>query len=224
MQRDPSTVSSLRFRVFISYSHRDKVWADWLHKTLEPYAIPKRLVGEVTQVGPVPRRLTPIFRDRDELASAHDLGAKDNKALAQSANLIVICSPRSAASRWVDEEVLSFRRLGRGERIFCLVVDGEPNASALPGQSAEECFSPTLRHAVDARGVLTDRPAEPIPADAAFRMSAPAQTSARAGRPPGRESQGHELRAVEPFAQRQRMPQRDAPVLDLGLNGRSGQS
>ncbi|MEO7050616.1 MAG: toll/interleukin-1 receptor domain-containing protein, partial [Rhodanobacter sp.] len=154
------------YYAFISYSHQDKAWADWLHKALETYAVPKRLVGQTTAAGVIPKRLTPIFRDRDELASAHDLGGKVNQALAQSANLIVICSPRSAASRWVQQEVLAFKRLGREERVFCLIVDGEPNASDLPGRETEECFAPTLRFQLDADGQLSTEPAEPIAADA----------------------------------------------------------
>ena len=157
---------AFRYYAFISYSHQDKAWADWLHKALEAYAVPKRLVGRTTTAGPVPKRLTPIFRDRDELASANDLGRKVNEALAQSANLIVICSPRSAASHWVQEEVLAFKRLGRSERVFCLIVDGEPNASDLPGREVEECFASALRFQVDADGQPTIQPAEPIAADA----------------------------------------------------------
>lgn len=155
-----------RYRAFISYSHQDKSWADWLHKALETYAIPKRLVGQTTAAGVTPKRLAPIFRDRDELASATDLGRKVNEALAQSESLIVICSPRSAVSRWVNEEVLAFKRLGRSERIFCLIVDGEPNASALPGREIDECFASALRYQLDAGGQLTNQPTEPIAADA----------------------------------------------------------
>jgi len=161
-----SAIPAFRYRAFISYSHQDQSWAAWLHKALETYAIPKRLVGQITTAGVIPKRLAPIFRDRDELASATDLGRKVNEALAQSANLIVICSPRSAASHWVNEEVLAFKQLGRSEQIFCLIVDGEPNASALPGREAEECFAHALRFTVDADGKLTDRPTEPIAADA----------------------------------------------------------
>ena len=161
-----ATVPVFRYRAFISYSHRDKSWADWLHRTLEAYAVPRRLVGQTTAAGVIPRRLAPIFRDRDELASANDLDLKVNAALAQSANLIVICSPRSAASRWVDEEVLAFKRMGRGERIFCLIVDGEPNASAMPGREAEECFVHALRHRIGADGALSEACVEPIAADA----------------------------------------------------------
>lgn len=158
--------AAFRYYAFISYSHQDKAWADWLHKALETYAIPKRLVGQTTTAGVIPKRLTPIFRDRDELASACDLGGKVNQALAQSANLIVICSPRSAASRWVQEEVLAYKRLGRAEHVFCLIIDGEPHASDLPGRAAEECFTPTLRFQLDADGNPTAVHAEPIAADA----------------------------------------------------------
>ncbi|MEO7073413.1 MAG: hypothetical protein ABI300_10810, partial [Rhodanobacter sp.] len=81
-------------------------------------------------------------------------------------NLIVICSPRAATSRWVNEEVLAWKRMGRGERIFCVIVDGEPNATDLPGRAAEECFVRALRLRVDADGHLTDARTEPIAADA----------------------------------------------------------
>ena len=161
-----SVIPDFRYRAFISYSHQDKSWAAWLHKALETYAIPKRLVGQATAAGVIPKRLAPIFRDRDELASATDLGRKVNEALAQSANLIVICSPRAATSRWVNEEVLAFKQIGRSESIFCLIADGEPNASSLPGREAEECFAHALRFKIDADGQLTDRPTEPIAADA----------------------------------------------------------
>ncbi|MBS0569002.1 MAG: TIR domain-containing protein [Proteobacteria bacterium] len=159
-------VSQFRYRAFISYSHSDDAWATWLHKALETWRVPSRLVGTITAHGTIPRRLHPIFRDRDELASATDLGRTVNAALAQSENLIVICSPASAASRWVNEEVLAFKRLGRGGRIFCLIVDGEPNATDLPGRAAEESFCPALRFALDANGQPSVARTEPIAADA----------------------------------------------------------
>jgi tetratricopeptide (TPR) repeat protein len=157
---------TFRYRAFISYSHRDKAWAAWLHKALEAYAIPRRLVGQTTAIGVTPARLAPIFRDRDELASATDLGHKVNEALAQSECLLVICSPHSAASHWVNQEVLAFKRLGRSERIFCLIIDGEPGASDLPGRETEECFAPALRHVLAPNGTLGDARTEPIAADA----------------------------------------------------------
>ena len=155
-----------RYFAFISYSHRDQRWADWLHKALETYRVPSRLVGQTTSAGEIPRRLVPVFRDRDELASSSDLGRTVNAAIAQSRNLIVICSPASAHSRWVNEEVLAFKRLGKTERVFCLIVDGEPNASDLAGREAEECFAPALRFQIGADGQPTPQRTEPIAADA----------------------------------------------------------
>jgi len=118
-----------RYRAFISYSHRDEKWATWLHKALETYRVPKKLVGITTTYGKVPPRFSPIFRDRDELATATSLGETLSRALEQSQFQIVICSPAAAASRWVNEEILTFKRLGRESRIFCLLVAGEPGAS-----------------------------------------------------------------------------------------------
>jgi hypothetical protein len=40
--------AAFRYYAFISYSHQDKTWADWLHKALETYVVPKRLVGQTT--------------------------------------------------------------------------------------------------------------------------------------------------------------------------------
>lgn len=159
-------MDSFKYRAFLSYSHRDAKWAHWLHKALESYRPPKQLIGTVTERGAVPKRLAPIFRDREELASATDLGTVINEALRQSACQIVICSPNSARSRWVNEEILAFKRLGREARIFCLVVDGEPNASDDPARVQEECFPPALRYRLDGDGNLSNTRTEPIAADA----------------------------------------------------------
>ena len=150
----------------MSYSHRDEKWGTWLHRALESYRPPKQIVGTVTARGPVPKRLAPIFRDREELASATDLGTVINEALTQSACQIVICSPSSARSKWVNEEILAFKRLGREDRIFCLIVDGEPNASDDPAHAEEECFPPALRYKLGPDGNLSTERTEPIAADA----------------------------------------------------------
>ena len=155
-----------KYWAFLSYSHRDARWGAWLHKQLESYRPPKPLVGTVTARGAVPKRLTPIFRDREELASATDLGTVINEALTQSACQIVICSPSSARSKWVNEEILAFKRLGREDRIFCLIVDGEPNASDDPAHTQEECFPQALRYKLGPDGNLSTVRTEPIAADA----------------------------------------------------------
>ena len=148
-----------KYRAFISYSHADEEWAKWLHKALETYRVPKRLVGRDTGFGPVPERIAPIFRDRDELATATSLGATLTRALEQSAFLLVICSREGAQSRWVDEEIKTYKRLGREDRIFALIVDGEP------GSADQDCFPEALRLRMGADGQLTTERTEPIAAD-----------------------------------------------------------
>jgi tetratricopeptide (TPR) repeat protein len=120
----------------------------------------------VTPHGAVPKRIAPIFRDRDELPSATDLGSLIKAALADSACQIVICSPQAAKSKWVNEEILAFKRLGREDRIFCLIVSGEPNATDIPGRQEEECFPPALRFCLRPDGELSAARTEPIAADA----------------------------------------------------------
>ena len=157
---------SYKYWAFISYSHQDRAWANWLHKSLETYRVPHRLVGREHWSGPLPRRLMPIFRDRDELPSSAELGSVLNEALRQSRYLIVICSPQSARSRWVNEEVKYFKSLGRSLRVLPLVIGGEPSASEMPNSGLAECMPPAVRFEVDANGEITQRKAEPIAADA----------------------------------------------------------
>jgi tetratricopeptide (TPR) repeat protein len=155
----------MKYFAFISYSHSDSKIARRLHRWLESYRVPTRLVGKETPAGLVPRRLKPIFRDREELPTSSNLGSQITAALMESSALLVICSPRSAASRWVNEEILAFKRQGKANRIFCLIVDGEPNASDKPGMADLECFPAALRFEMDDKGELTSVPVEPIAAD-----------------------------------------------------------
>ena len=122
---------------FISYSHKDAAMGRWLHRKLEGYRLPKRLAGTQGEDGEVPARLIPIFRDRDELPAAGDLSERVRASLAVSRNLIVICSPNSAASPWVAKEIATFRELHPRRPILTAIVEGEP----------DRCFSPALLEA-----------------------------------------------------------------------------
>ena len=152
----PAGAAAFRYRAFISYSHRDAAWADWLHKAVERYRVPRALVGKTTVQGVVPARLTPLFRDREELPAATDLSTVITAALESAAHLVVLCSPRAAQSQWVNEEILAFKRLGRAGRIVAIIVEGEPNS----GDPATECFPPALKQTLDGL------PTEPVAADA----------------------------------------------------------
>ena len=158
-----------KYWAFISYSHADKAWADWLHRSLENYPMPRDLVGKPTPAdAPVPRRFVPVFRDREELPTATDLGAVIARALRHARFLVVICSPRSARSPWVEKEILEYKRMHGESRVLCLIVDGEPWASdGKPGFDAgDECFPKAVRFRLGADGNLSNEPTEPIAADA----------------------------------------------------------
>jgi tetratricopeptide (TPR) repeat protein len=156
---------SQHYFAFLSYSHSDEALASWLHSALERFSIPKSLAGRLTDNGVVPRRLSPIFRDRHELAAAEDLGAEISQALAASRFLIVICSPAAANSKWTNAEIAAFKRVRPDGCLIAAIADGEPFASDVPGREAEECFPPALRHRYDKRGRPTAKRAEPLAAD-----------------------------------------------------------
>jgi tetratricopeptide (TPR) repeat protein len=102
-------------------------------------------------------KLPPVFRDREELASSADLAKSVRDALDHSATLIVICSPNGAQSRWVNEEIRTFRALGRADRIQCLIVAGEPHAARnLALDPKLECFPSALFEDADFEPLAAD--------------------------------------------------------------------
>ena len=161
----PPTPFDYRYFAFLSYSHKDEAVARWLHPALEGFQVPPSIAGKVTENGIVPKRLTPVFRDRHELAAAADLGEEIRQALACSRFLVVLCSPAAAQSKWTNAEIDAFKRARPDGCVIAAIVDGEPFASDIPGREQEECFPPALRHRYDKRGRPTSKRAEPLAAD-----------------------------------------------------------
>ena len=146
---------TFRYEAFISYRHvePDRTWAKWLHKSLESYRVPQKLIAE-RGIAPRVRR---VFRDEEELAASSDLSRSIESALMESRNLIVICSPRIPSSRWVNEEVARFRKLGRADQVFALLIEGEP----------AESFPASLLEVANDRDAGAETPSalEPLAAD-----------------------------------------------------------
>jgi hypothetical protein len=117
------------------------------------------LAGRETAFGPIPKTLRPIFRDRDDFSAGASLTEQTRDALAGSQFLVVICSPNAARSEYVNQEVLSFKRMGGVERILAVIIDGEP------GDPNRECFPPALRYRLGEDGQLSATLAEPVAAD-----------------------------------------------------------
>ncbi|MGH6800561.1 MAG: toll/interleukin-1 receptor domain-containing protein, partial [Methylocella sp.] len=151
---------AFKYRAFLSYSHRDAAWGKWLHAALENYSTDKDLIGWETSAGPIPKTLRPIFRDREDFAAGPSLPEQTIAALESSRFLIVICSPNSAQSKYVNEEIRRFKALGRGDYIIPVIVAGEPH------DPERECFPPALAFQIGPDGTLTDEREEPIAADA----------------------------------------------------------
>ncbi|MBX2855936.1 MAG: toll/interleukin-1 receptor domain-containing protein [Rhodobacteraceae bacterium] len=150
----------MKYRAFISYSHRNDLFAARLHKALESWRADRDLVGRETRFGPVPRDLRPIFRDRDDFASGATLATATAEALEKSQFMIVVCSPAAAASAYVNEEIRTFKALGRANRIIPIIAEGEP------GHPELDCFPEALVREISADGQLMDRRVEPLAADA----------------------------------------------------------
>ncbi len=142
-------MEELNYWAFISYSSLDDKQGRWLHRKLENYPIPKELRNaKIFDGATLGKNLRPIFRDRDELSGSSDLGTAIEKALKDSRYLIVLCSPNSAKSEWVNKEIESFRALSpdNDKRILALILDGEPNATSNGHfDSSLECFPAALR-------------------------------------------------------------------------------
>lgn len=139
-------INDRKYWAFISYSHADSKTAKWFHGALEAWTLPSDIREMVRrQMGNV-HRLSPVFLDSKELSSSPNLGHSLIQALDESYALIVFCSPESAASKWVNEEVLHFKRTGRADRIFTVIVDSYPKSRNRVPAASEDYFCPALCH------------------------------------------------------------------------------
>ncbi len=96
------------------------------------------VVGDNQMLGRL-ENLRPMFLDEAELAGGSLSGAIDS-ALNNSRFLIVLCSPNSAKSQWVNKEVQAFVDNKRVRQIIPVIIDGIPYS----GDEKTECFVPAL--------------------------------------------------------------------------------
>jgi tetratricopeptide (TPR) repeat protein len=139
-----------RYWFFISYSHSDLREASRIQRAIESFTVPAPLRQSSSRFTALPKKTGPVFRDRDALASSHDLTAEIRSAIVSSANLLVVCSRAASRSKWVAREVESFLEIHGPESILCLVVDGEPNST----DPALECLPAPLRREHFGRDIL----------------------------------------------------------------------
>ncbi len=128
-----STQSNQKYFAFISYQREDEKWAKWLQHKLEYYHLPSTANGKE-----LPGNMRYVFRDIDEL-KVGGLEPQIYDALQRSQNLIIICSPNAAKSKWVNKEISDFIAMGRAHRIFPFIIAGAPHT-----KDSNECFPPAL--------------------------------------------------------------------------------
>ena len=114
------------YDAFISYRHSelDKFVAEELHKQLETFKIPKKIAAKCGK-----KRISRIFRDKDELPISSNLADPILNALSTSEFLIVICSPRLNESLWCKREIENFIAMHGQEKVLAVLIEGEPSES-----------------------------------------------------------------------------------------------
>lgn len=127
------------YKAFISHTDVDSYWAKKLHTKLNHYNIP----SNIRKVHPdLPKNLRPVFWYKRDISDLH-LKQTIRKELYNSEYLIVICSPESAKSQWVNEEVRIFKEeFGRDNKIIPFIVSGTANSD----DAEKECFPELLRN------------------------------------------------------------------------------
>lgn len=125
-----------KYFAFISYNSYDTSWGKRLQRKLEGYRMPATLCSNH---GWERQPIKPVFFAPTDIQPG-GLTAELQERLKASRNLVVICSPHSAKSEWVGEEIAFFHSLGRTESIQFFIVDGVPHS----GNPDTECFNPVV--------------------------------------------------------------------------------
>ncbi len=139
----------MRYDAFISYRHSDldMYVAKKIHKGLETFKVPRAVAKRVGK-----KNIKRVFRDQEELPIGSDLGDNIERALAESEHLLVICSPGTPESYWVQKEISTFIQMHGRERVLAVLVEGEPNQSFPEQLLIDDEGKPVEPLAADVRG------------------------------------------------------------------------
>jgi WD40 repeat protein len=101
------------YDAFLSYAHRDRQVTVAIQKGLHQIG---RRIGQL--------RALRVFRDDTNLAANPDLWGKIAEALDNSRYMIVVLSPQSAASHWVNEEISYWLQCRGHEQLMLVLAEG----------------------------------------------------------------------------------------------------
>lgn len=112
------------YNAFISYRHAplDSKVAEHVQRSLEHFRIPSAIQKKTGK-----KKIERIFRDKDELPITSDLTDTISNALEKAEYLIVICSPNTKESVWVQREIEFFLKNHSKDKILTVLADGEPD-------------------------------------------------------------------------------------------------
>jgi len=119
----------------VAFAPEDAAWCDWIYRHLNGYRLPISLVDRLTTHCIARPDCLSIFPDRRD--PTHPERAA--RAEADCSYLIVVCSPHSAASHMVDDQIRAFKKRGGEDRILALVADGPPDVRLGEYRRAAQC-------------------------------------------------------------------------------------
>ena len=106
--------ASFTYDAFLSYNHQDGAVAAGIQKGLHRIG---RRMGQLNALR--------VFRDTTDMAANPDLWGKVTDAMDRSRYLIVVLSPRAAASEWVNKEVAYWLEQRGPEQLLIVVAEGQ---------------------------------------------------------------------------------------------------
>jgi hypothetical protein len=105
--------ASFTYDAFLSYSHQDGAVAAGIQKGLHRIG---RRMGRLNALR--------VFRDSTDMAANPDLWGKVTDAMDRSRYLIVVLSPRAAASEWVNKEVAYWLEQRGPDQLLMVLAEG----------------------------------------------------------------------------------------------------
>ncbi|MBF0602866.1 MAG: TIR domain-containing protein [Nitrospirae bacterium] len=134
------------YKAFISYSWENTDQAQWLRKRLASTGRFKNELNEET-----------IFLDTAKMSAGADLDRKIVTALTESEFLILLCTPESAKSFYVDLEIRKFKEIHGKNKIVACIFSGNSKWIKYT-QDQNHCFPHALRFKIDDETELENQP------------------------------------------------------------------
>lgn len=167
MQPYKSAISQVLYDAFICYRHGsiDSPIAKILQQCLEHFHCPMGLtLGK--------RKINKVFVDEGELSSCADFGLQIHEAIKNSEWLIVICSPGTKQSPWVNLEIQTFLKYHDRSHILALITEGEA-LEVFPEELLGQDSSIDGVLAADARADSLYHISRKVKKDAVIKIAAP---------------------------------------------------